>query len=90
MQATMMDVPLSLNHLLERAGQLFGGNEIVSRLPDKSLLRHTLRAVASPHARAWRRHCSGSGCSKGDRVATLAGTTTRTSSATSASRPPAA
>ena len=41
MIATMMDVPLSLNHLLERAGQLFARNEIVSRLPDKSLRRHT-------------------------------------------------
>ena len=35
MQTTMMDVPLSLNHLLERAGTIFAGNEIVSRLPDK-------------------------------------------------------
>ena len=25
-RSTMMDVPLSLNHLLERAGQIFGGN----------------------------------------------------------------
>ena len=41
MQSTMMDVPLSLNHLLERAGKLFTGNEIVSRLPDKTLRRHT-------------------------------------------------
>jgi hypothetical protein len=41
MQSTMMNTPLSLNHLLERAGQLFHRNEIVSRLPDKSLRRHT-------------------------------------------------
>ena len=41
MKSTMMDVPLSLNHLLERAGRLFAGNEILSRLPDKSLKRHT-------------------------------------------------
>jgi acyl-CoA synthetase (AMP-forming)/AMP-acid ligase II len=40
-KSTMMDVPLSLNHLLDRAGQLFAGNEIVSRLPDKSLRRHS-------------------------------------------------
>jgi len=38
--STMMDVPLSLNHLLERAARIFHGNEIVSRLPDKSLRRH--------------------------------------------------
>ena len=33
--STMMQMPLSLNHLLERAGTLFARNEIVSRLPDK-------------------------------------------------------
>ena len=71
MRSTMMDVPLSLNHLLERAGQLFGNNEIVSRLPDKSLRRHT-------YAEFYRRTCSFAaalkalGIRKGDRVATLA------------------
>lgn len=70
MIATMMDVPLSLNHLLERAGQLFARNEIVSRLPDKSLRRHTYgefyrrtRALASALQKL--------GLQKGDRVATL-------------------
>ena len=28
MQSTMMTAPLSLNHLLERAGKLFGGNQL--------------------------------------------------------------
>ena len=71
MQATMMDVPLSLNHLLERAGRLFARNEIVSRLPDKSLVRHSYgeyhrrtRALAAALQRL--------GLKKGDRVATLA------------------
>ena len=41
MHATMMSTPLSLNHLLDRACTLFPGTEIVSRLPDKSLRRHT-------------------------------------------------
>jgi len=41
MLTTMMDVPLSLNHLLERAGHLFPTQEIVSRLPDKSLVLHS-------------------------------------------------
>ena len=41
MLTTMMDVPLSLNHLLERAGALFPTQEIVSRLPDKTLVRHS-------------------------------------------------
>ena len=40
MQSTMMPRRLSLNDLLERAGQLFAGNEVVSRRPDKSLVRH--------------------------------------------------
>ena len=42
--STMMQMPLSLNHLLERAGTLFASNEIVSRLPDKSLVRHSYGA----------------------------------------------
>lgn len=41
MQSTMMSVPLSLDTLLERAGTLFAANEIVSRLPDKTLRRHS-------------------------------------------------
>ena len=64
MQSTMMDVPLSLNHLLERAGTLFARNEIVSRLPDKSLRTHTLRRVPPAHARARRRRCRSSGLKK--------------------------
>ncbi|HEY8709995.1 MAG TPA: AMP-binding protein, partial [Burkholderiaceae bacterium] len=70
MQATMMNVPLSLNHLLDRAGQLFAGNSIVSRRPDKSLTTHTYgemyrrtRALASALQRL--------GLNKGDRIATL-------------------
>ncbi|NYG45344.1 fatty-acyl-CoA synthase [Bradyrhizobium sp. IAR9] len=70
MQSTMMDVPLSLNHLLERAGKIFAGNEIVSRMPDKSLRRHTYgdfyrrtRSLASA--------LRGLGLEKGDRVASL-------------------
>ncbi len=30
MRSTMMDTPLSLNHLLERAGRLFPKGELVS------------------------------------------------------------
>ncbi len=70
MQSTMMDVPLSLNHLMDRAGTLFKDNEIVSRLPDKSLRRHSYgqwygrtRALASA--------LQAMGLNKGDRVATL-------------------
>ena len=70
MQTTMMNVPLSLNHLLDRAGMLFRNNEVVSRLPDKSLRRHSYgefhrrtRALGSALQRL--------GLRKGDRVATL-------------------
>jgi fatty-acyl-CoA synthase len=70
MQSTMMDVPLSLNGILERAGTLFRDSEIVSRLPDKSLRRHShgewhrrTRALASALQRL--------GLKKGERVATL-------------------
>jgi fatty-acyl-CoA synthase len=70
MQSTMMDVPLSLNHLLDRAGQLFGGNEIVSRLPDKSLRRHSF-AEYYRRTRSLAAALKQLGLKKGDRVATL-------------------
>ncbi len=70
MRTTMMDVPLSLNHLLERAGRLFGGNTIVSRLPDKSLRRHSY-AQFHRRARALGSALQALGLRRGDRVATL-------------------
>jgi fatty-acyl-CoA synthase len=70
MQSTMMSTPLSLNHLLERAGQLFHRNEIVSRLPDKSLRRHTYGAFHR-RARALASALQKLGLEKGERVATL-------------------
>lgn len=70
MQSTMMNFPLTLPHLLERAGKLFPKEEIVTRLPDKSLHRYTFgdfyqrsRKLASALQKA--------GLQKGDRVATL-------------------
>jgi fatty-acyl-CoA synthase len=71
MQSTMMDVPLSLNHLLERAGTLFANNKIVSRLPDKSLRTHS---YGEYHQRTRRLAAAllKLGLKKGDRVATLA------------------
>jgi fatty-acyl-CoA synthase len=71
MQTTMMNVPLSLNHLLERAGRLFGSNEIVSRLPDKSLKTHTY-AEFHRRSRALASALQTLGLKQGERVATLA------------------
>ena len=70
MQTTMMNVPLSLNHMLERAGHLFAGNTVVSRLPDKSLRTHTYSEIYR-RTRALASALQGLGLKKGDRVATL-------------------
>ena len=68
--STMMDFPLTLSHVLDRARKVFGASEIVSRLPDKSLHRYTYRDF---HRRAIA--LGGAlqrlGLRKGDRVATL-------------------
>jgi fatty-acyl-CoA synthase len=66
----MMNFPLTLTHFLERARTLFPKQEIVSRLPDKSLHRQTygdLYRRAGRLARALDRL----GCARGARVATL-------------------
>src|SRR5262249_17083829 len=55
MRGTMMDFPLTLPHVLERNGKLFSKVEIVSRRPDRSIVRSTYgdfygraRRLASP------------------------------------------
>jgi fatty-acyl-CoA synthase len=67
----MMDFPLTLTHLLERARRHFPRTEIVSRGPDGALHRQTW---ADTYARACRlAHALGRlGVKPGDRVATLA------------------
>ena len=70
MIATMMDVPLSLNVLLERAGAIFPSQEILSRLPDKSMRRHSF-AEYYRRTRALAAALQQLGVRKGDRVATL-------------------
>src|SRR5688572_6492879 len=70
MQSTMMQDPLSLNLLLERAGKLFPESQVVSRLPDKSLRRHTY-AEYYKRTRQLAAALLGLGLKKGDRVATL-------------------
>ena len=66
----MMDFPLLLPTILERAGQLFGPTEIVSRLPDRALHRYTYRDFHR-RARALAAALQGAGLRKGDRVASL-------------------
>jgi fatty-acyl-CoA synthase len=66
----MMNFPLTLTHFLERSKTFFGKNEIVSRLPDRSLHRYT-------YGDLYKRACKLAGALKrlgvgpGDRVATL-------------------
>ena len=43
---TMMDYPLTLDHLLVRAERMFPAVPVVSRLPDRSLHRSTYGQVA--------------------------------------------
>ncbi len=70
MQTTMMNMPLSIHHFLERAGTLFKGNTMVSRLPDKSLRTHT---YGQWHQRTLQLAVAlkKAGLQQGDRVATL-------------------
>ena len=70
MLGTMMQYPLTLTPILERAATLFGAVEIVSRLPDKSLHRSTYGDVCR-RARALASALSRAGLGRGDRVATL-------------------
>ena len=70
MRSTMMKMPLSVNHLLARAGQLFAHKTVVSRLPDKSLRTHTYAQIHR-RTRALASALQKLGLKKGDRVATL-------------------
>jgi fatty-acyl-CoA synthase len=70
MRSTMMQVPLSVNHLLERCRQFFGNREIVSRLPDKSLSR-TSYATLYDRARRLAAALVDAGVKPGEPVGTL-------------------
>jgi len=70
MNGTMMDYPLTLTHILERAGRLYPKVEIVSRKPDRSLHRQSYSDFYR-RARALAEALLGLGLRRGDRVATL-------------------
>ncbi len=68
--ATMMDVPLTIDVILDRAERWMGDREVVSRCPDRSLHRTTYGAIAA-RARKLARALVAAGVAPGDRVATL-------------------
>jgi fatty-acyl-CoA synthase len=68
--STMMQSPLSLNMVLDRAGKVFRDVEIVTRRPDKSLHKTTYGAVYH-RARRLAKALVDAGLKPGDRVATL-------------------
>jgi fatty-acyl-CoA synthase len=71
MQGLIMDFELTIPVMLRRAEQLFGSQEIVTRLPDRSLHRYTY-ADFIPRARRLGAALTELGMGRGDRVATLA------------------
>jgi len=70
MQGRMMDFPLTITQLLERAERYFSNVEVVSTLPDRSRRRVTYGETAV-RARRLASALTGLGVSKGQRVATL-------------------
>jgi len=70
MRGLMMDFPLTVPALLERAGSIFGKVEIVSRHPDRSLSRYTWGDLYR-RTRRLGGALTDLGLCRGDRVATL-------------------
>jgi fatty-acyl-CoA synthase len=70
MKSTMQSVPLSVNSILERGGRLYPQSEIVSRLPDKSIVRHRYEDFYR-RARRLAAALRAAGLKKHERVATL-------------------
>ena len=70
MWGTMMTYQLTLQSVLERAGRLFAGVEIVSQKPDKSLHRYTYREFYD-RAKALAEVLRTIGLRRGERVATM-------------------
>ena len=70
MNGLMMDFQLTLPPLLRRAETLFGDQEVVSRLPDRSFHTYTFRDLAR-RSRQLAAALQKLGLERGDRVATL-------------------
>jgi fatty-acyl-CoA synthase len=70
MRGTMMDLPLTLKTILERAGKQFSKVELVSRRPDRSVVRTNYR-VFSERARRLASALHKLGLRSGDRVASM-------------------
>jgi fatty-acyl-CoA synthase len=70
MKGTMMQFPLTLRPLLERAARLFPNVEIVSSRPDNSIHRYTYGQMAQ-RARSLAAVLQTAGLERGDRVASL-------------------
>ena len=74
MKGTMMQFPLTLRPLLERAARLFPSVEIVSSRPDNSIHRYTYGEM-SKRARSLTAVLQATGLKPGDRVAYTNGKT---------------
>src|SRR5258708_29999554 len=70
MRGTMMDCPLTLRAILERAGKIYPRVEIVSRKPDKSIAR-TCYGDFYRRARRLAAALTKLGLQPGDRVASM-------------------
>ncbi len=70
LQSTMMDQPLTLDLLLQRAATVFRDVDVTTRLPDKSL-HHTNYGEVARRAGRLARALVAAGIQPGDRVATL-------------------
>ncbi|MEJ7598943.1 MAG: long-chain fatty acid--CoA ligase [Kofleriaceae bacterium] len=70
MAHTMMDTPLTIDLIVDRAERWMGDGEVVSRRPDRSLHRTTYGAIVE-RARQLARALVAAGIGRGERVATL-------------------
>ncbi|WP_372759623.1 AMP-binding protein, partial [Litorivivens sp.] len=70
LQSTMMNMPLTLNSILDRCGSLFADVDIISNTPDKQLHKTNYGEVAR-RARQLASALQKAGVKPGDRVATL-------------------